>query len=76
MKIFVTGATGFIGSNFINLAHSLGHTIVALRRSKFSRPRVNLVNNPYWIESSMDSLDTSIFREIDLVIHIYTSIDI
>jgi nucleoside-diphosphate-sugar epimerase len=40
MKLFVTGATGFIGSHFLNAAHAAGHEIVALRRSPQSKPRI------------------------------------
>ena len=42
MKLFVTGATGFIGSHFLNAAHAAGHEIVALRRSAASQPRIPL----------------------------------
>jgi len=33
MNIFLTGATGFIGSNFLKAALAAGHAVVALRRS-------------------------------------------
>ena len=35
MKIFVTGATGFIGKNFVNLAQKKGHEVTCLIQSKF-----------------------------------------
>ena len=34
MKIFLTGGTGFIGKNFINLALKNGHHIFAITRKK------------------------------------------
>ena len=34
MKIFVTGANGFIGKNFVNYASELGHKIYAVSRKK------------------------------------------
>jgi nucleoside-diphosphate-sugar epimerase len=40
LRLFVTGATGFIGSHFLNAALAAGHDVVALRRSENSKPRV------------------------------------
>jgi len=45
MKLFVTGATGFIGSHFLNAALSAGHDVVALRRSEKSKPRVPIIES-------------------------------
>ncbi len=42
MRLFVTGATGFIGSHFVNQALAAGHEVVALRRTEQSRPRIEL----------------------------------
>lgn len=33
MRIFVTGATGFLGFHFVNVAVSMGHQILCLRRN-------------------------------------------
>ena len=33
MRIFVTGATGFLGYHFVNVAVALGHEVLCLRRS-------------------------------------------
>lgn len=49
MRIFVTGATGFIGSHFINHAHAAGHEIIALRRRPESTSRIQLIKEPEWI---------------------------
>lgn len=43
MKLFVTGSTGFIGSHFLNTALAAGHDVIALRRSKNSKPRVPII---------------------------------
>jgi len=53
MKIFLTGGTGFVGSHFINKAHSVGHEIIALRRPG-SETRIRLEKQPTWIEGSLD----------------------
>ena len=34
MNIFLTGGTGFVGKNFIQLAISNGHNIIAVSRKK------------------------------------------
>ena len=41
MRIFLTGGTGFIGSNFIEHALQEGHEIYALTR-KGSSPKIKL----------------------------------
>lgn len=33
MKIFVTGATGFLGFHFVNVAVNEGHEVLCLRRT-------------------------------------------
>ena len=42
MNIFLTGGTGFIGSHFLAIALSEGHTVFAQRRSELSRPKIFL----------------------------------
>ena len=53
MKLFVTVATGFIGSYFINVAHKLGYEIVGLRREG-SHSRIKLDIEPIWIKGSLE----------------------
>jgi len=48
MNIFLTGGTGFIGSNFIEHALSKGHKIFAIRR-KGSFSKLQLTKEPIWI---------------------------
>lgn len=54
MKIFVTGGTGFIGSHFLNQAHAAGHSIIAVRRSPESLPRIPLNKEPAWLDKPQD----------------------
>lgn len=70
MKIFVTGGTGFVGSNFINHAHDLGHELVVLKRGEQSRPRVALKKEPTWIVGSMDEVSSDAFKGVDVLIHL------
>lgn len=69
MKIFLTGGTGFIGSNFINYAHSKGIELVCLRR-KGSKPRVKLTKNPIWIEGTIDDNLSKELSKCDVLIHL------
>lgn len=69
-RIFVTGATGFIGSHFVNQAHERGYEIVALRRSPNSCPRIPYNKDPIWLEKSMTELSVSDFEGCEAVIHL------
>ena len=70
MKIFVTGATGFIGSHFLNAALAAGHTIVALRRSISALPRVPLIVEPIWLEKDMHEVTSEDFIGCDALVHL------
>ncbi|TDK42037.1 NAD-dependent epimerase/dehydratase family protein [Algoriphagus formosus] len=70
MRIFVTGATGFIGSNFLNLALSEGHKILALRRSEKSIPRVPLKIQPNWLTKQLDEITNFDLEGIDCIVHL------
>ena len=42
MVIFLTGASGFIGKNFLKLALSKGHFVYAISRKKRQKKQKNL----------------------------------
>ena len=70
MKIFVTGATGFIGSHFINEAHRAGYQLYCLKR-KDSKPRVKLEKEPIWIIGNLDNdFSSDIFSGIEVIVHL------
>lgn len=69
MKLFVTGATGFIGSHFVNHSHDIGHELVCLRRPE-SKPRIDLVKEPKWITGSMEDDMREILVECDVFVHL------
>ncbi len=69
MKLFVTGATGFIGSHFVNLAMSQHHEVVALRRSATSIPRIPIPNAPIWVESPLNAIPPSSLENVDCFVH-------
>jgi len=70
MKIFLTGGTGFIGSHFINQAHSADHDIIALRRPNSGKPRIKLNREPSWLECEMSSLAPDNFTGCDVLVHL------
>lgn len=70
MKLFVTGGTGFIGSHFLNQAHSAGHELVALRRSAESKPRIPLHREPRWLDCAMDEVRAEDLAGCEAVVHL------
>ena len=69
MKLFVTGATGFVGSHFLNQALEAGHEVVALRRPGAQR-RIVLGPDPQWLERSMEEMAPADFEGVDAVVHL------
>jgi len=69
MKIFVTGATGFIGAYFVNLAHESGYDVVALRRPG-SKPRVELLREPCWVDGLIDEDLRIHFKDCEVFVHL------
>lgn len=70
MKIFVTGGTGFIGSYFLNQAHMEGYEIVALRRNPNSKPRIDLIADPLWLDKAMSEVDEEDLFGCEAVVHL------
>ncbi len=70
MHVFVTGATGFIGSHFVNKCHDLGFKVTALRRSEFSRPRFTLSKEPRWLTGNMSAVTAGQFAGVDVLVHL------
>jgi nucleoside-diphosphate-sugar epimerase len=70
VRILVTGATGFIGSHFVNHALAAGHEVIALRRSTESRPRIELVQSPRWLTKSMLDVSEHDFAGVDCLVHL------
>lgn len=68
MKLFITGGTGFIGSNFIEYANSKGIDIIALKR-KESYPVIELSNTVKWVEGELDSFSEEKLSDCTHFIH-------
>lgn len=66
MNIFVTGATGFLGSNFIKHALKIkNNKIFALTRKKNKKNISNLT----WIHGSLDKKISKYFKKTDVLVH-------
>lgn len=70
MKIFVTGATGFIGSHVVNQALAAGHDVLALRRSPTSSPRIPFEQQPQWLDCSLDEVRAEDLKGCEVLVHL------
>lgn len=78
MTLFVTGATGFIGSHFLRVSLEAGHNIVALRRSPTSRPRIPINNEEQmvasgqlqWLNKEMTEVSAADLQDCDIFVHL------
>jgi nucleoside-diphosphate-sugar epimerase len=64
MKIFVSGATGFLGSHFVRVALEAGYQVTALRRNEDSQPRIPLPTALSWLNKGLTEV-----AELDLAAH-------
>jgi len=70
MKIALTGATGFIGSHFTKQALSAGHSVLAIRRSPTSRPRICLNLQPHWLDRALEEVTAEDLKGCDVLVHL------
>ena len=69
MKLFITGATGFIGSHVVQQAMAAGHAVVALRRPG-SLPRITMAQQPTWVEAALDADLRQALEGCEALIHL------
>ena len=68
MHFFVAGATGFIGSHFVNKALCLNHKVTALSR-KSSNPKIPFIKEPIWCKGSLVDDWSESLKECDVFIN-------
>lgn len=69
MNIFITGATGFIGSHLLEQLADLDYQVTALRRDN-ARPSILLRREPAWLSKPMDTLVADDLAGFDILIHL------
>lgn len=69
MKLFVTGATGFIGSHLVNNAIDAGHTVYGLRYNN-EKPAIKIKDNVHWIDGDIAKNNYSLPDHLDVIVHI------
>ena len=70
MHIFLTGATGFVGSHFTKIALEKNHTVLALKRSVSSKLKLLLKKEPKWIVKSFPEIKINDFGKSEVLIHL------
>ena len=68
MRIYINGATGFIGSHIVNELISRDYELVCQKRLQ-SKPKIEILKKPLWV---LDSEKDKIVRELencDILIH-------
>ncbi len=69
MNLFVTGATGFVGSHFLNILLNNGHTVFALKRNQ-NKPRRKLINQPLWCTGKLTDDWSKQLKKCDVFVHL------
>jgi len=69
MHLFITGATGFVGSSVLRAARHAGHRVTALRRPG-SLSRVDPPEHVQWIDAALDSDLTEYLIGVDCLVHL------
>lgn len=68
-NLFLTGASGFVGSALLSKLLSYGHNVVTLTRSPLRLPNDSRHTSIFGDLLNLDSIDFSFLRSIDAVIH-------
>ena len=69
MHIFLTGGTGFLGSNFLNYLTDKKVFVTALKREAESKTKIALKKEPEWIIGSLDNFEEKCLENKNLLVH-------
>tara|TARA_Y100000589_G_scaffold125099_1_gene119271 strand:+ start:65 stop:907 length:843 start_codon:yes stop_codon:yes gene_type:complete len=72
MKIFITGATGFIGSHLMNFLVQSDNEIIALCRNN-SKCKVPIIKEPFWLNKEISKVTLNDLRGVDALVHLATA---
>lgn len=70
MRIFLTGATGFIGSHLLEDALELGLGVTALRRTVTSQTRYRTRHAPTWVDKDLNDVCVEDFEDTSCLVHL------
>ena len=68
MKLFITGASGFIGSHLTNLAKRKGYEIIALKKG-YLDPQ-NYDKNIKWVNKDLLEINMHDLEDVDVVFNL------
>ena len=69
MYFFLTGGTGFVGSQFIRHALIKSHNIKAIKRSEKSDVKIILKDKPSWVIKKFSELQINDFINCEVLVH-------
>ena len=69
MNIFITGASGFVGSNLVSYLQNKNHFLYCLTREK-SKVKLNNFKNIKWLEGSLNNDWSKELNKCELLIHL------
>ncbi|MFN3665853.1 MAG: NAD-dependent epimerase/dehydratase family protein [Sediminibacterium sp.] len=70
MKVFLTGATGFIGSTVLKTLCEENIDTIANRRNIYSQPKISFVHKMSWLTKPMDEIGIDDLKNVDVLIHL------
>jgi nucleoside-diphosphate-sugar epimerase len=70
MKILITGASGFIGSNLLNAPFLRGHDLICCRSRVESVPRLPVPDNLHWYSGGLESFPLAALENVDVIVHL------
>jgi len=70
MRVFLTGATGFIGSNVLKALCEENIDTIAIRRNICSQPKIPFVHKMAWLTKSLDEIGMDDLKNVDVLIHL------